>query len=104
MMVCTEVNLLVSPSQDAENPLKGRTLSSRVKQRKEVKKRMAASNWTVYVPDSTRALYFQRSFTPEEVKSALVSTGNSAVQSAEMVINGDTITFRRVQGGSKGVR
>ena len=64
---------------------------------------MAASQWTVYVADRTSPFYFDKSLTADEVKSALVSTGHSSVATAEMVINGDTITFRRPAGGNKGV-
>lgn len=64
---------------------------------------MAASQFTVYVPDRTQPFYFDAGLTPEEVRSALVSTGHSSVQTAEMVISGSTITFRRPQGGTKGL-
>lgn len=64
---------------------------------------MAASYYTVYVPDRDAPYTgFLASMTPEEVRAALVATGNTAVETAEMVLSGSTIKFRRVQGGTKG--
>ena len=65
---------------------------------------MAATQYTVYVPDSTTPKFFSKDFTPAEVKSALISSGVASVQHASMTVSadGDTITFARVQGGSKG--
>lgn len=64
---------------------------------------MASSNWTVYVPDRSAPLTLPSSLTTEEVRSSLVGTGYTSVENAEMVVQGDRITFRRPQGGSKGV-
>lgn len=65
---------------------------------------MANSSWTAYVPDQSRSFGpFPGSLTPEEVRQALVATGHTSVQGAEMVIDGSVIKFRRVQGGSKGL-
>lgn len=60
------------------------------------------SRWTVYVPDRTEPFYFQTTLTAEEVRGALESTGYPSVRTAEMVINAQTITFRRPSGGTKG--
>lgn len=65
---------------------------------------MAASQYTVYVPDSTQPKYFPKDFTPAEVKTALIASGVASVSNASMTVSsdGDTITFARVQGGTKG--
>jgi hypothetical protein len=49
-------------------------------------------------------MYFDAGLTVEEIKSALVSTGYTAVQNSEARIStdGQTIRFERVTGGSKG--
>ena len=64
-----------------------------------------AANYTVYVPDSSRPLSFSKDFTPAEVKSALISSGNASVENSTMTVSadGNTITFARVQGGTKGL-
>ena len=62
---------------------------------------MSTSQWTVRVPDRS-PMYFEGSLTPDEIKSVLVSTGHTNVGTAEMVINGREITFRRPSGGTKG--
>ena len=61
-----------------------------------------ANQYTVYVPDQREALYFPTSFSPEEVRQALVSGGRSSVGTAELVVSGNTLTFRRPAGGTKG--
>jgi ethanolamine utilization protein EutA (predicted chaperonin) len=64
---------------------------------------MATGNWTVYVPDRTAPVSLPSSLTTEEVRATLVGTGYTSVESAEMTISGSTITFRRPQGGTKGL-
>ncbi len=59
--------------------------------------------WTVYLPDQSGSRSFPGSMTPEEVRGSLVGMGFSAVQTAELIINGNTLTFRRVAGGTKGL-
>lgn len=80
-----------------------RCLSSEWKPRKGGIHNMAANNWTVYVPDRSAPFTFPKTMTPEEVKSSLETTGFSSVASAEQVLDGDTIRFRRVAGGTKGL-
>ena len=64
---------------------------------------MAANNYTIYVPDRDAAITgFPQSMTHEEVRAALVATGYTAVENAELVVSGSTLKFRRVQGGVKG--
>lgn len=58
--------------------------------------------WTVTVPDRRDSLSFNSSFTPEEVRAALVSTGYTSVENADLVVSGNSITFRRPTGGTKG--
>ncbi len=65
---------------------------------------MAAAEWTVYVPDRTSPLRgFPKSMEIEEIRSSLIATGNAAVASATYTVDGDTVRFNRVQGGSKGL-
>ena len=66
---------------------------------------MAANQYTVYVPDSSRPQFWDKSFTPSEVKQALISSGNASVENSTMTVSpdGNTITFARVQGGTKGL-
>lgn len=64
---------------------------------------MAASQWTVHVPDRSAPMYFDSNLTPEEIRSVLVSTGFTSVQTAEMVQSGNTLTYRRPSGGTKGL-
>jgi hypothetical protein len=64
---------------------------------------MSATQFTVYVPDRSAPFYFPQTLTPEEIRQALVSTGHTSVSSAEMVLSGSTITFRRPTGGTKGL-
>mgnify|MGYP001566801222 FL=1 len=65
---------------------------------------MASGQKTVYVPDRSAPMYFDSGLTTEEIKSALVSTGHTAVQNSEARISADglTIRFERVAGGTKG--
>ena len=64
---------------------------------------MASGQKTVYVPDRSIPMYFDAGLTPEEIKSALVSTGFTAGQNSEARIAADgTIRFERVTGGTKG--
>lgn len=58
--------------------------------------------YTVYVPDRSTPFKFNTSLTPQEVQHALETTG-SLPSGTQMVVNGNTITFQRVQGGSKGI-
>ena len=44
---------------------------------------MASGQKTVYVPDRSAPMYFDSGLTTEEIKSALVSTGHTAVQNSE---------------------
>lgn len=69
----------------------------------EVNHDMAASQWTVNVPDRSTPFYFSTNLTAEEVRSALISVGHTSVENAEMVQSGNTLTFRRPVGGTKGV-
>ncbi len=63
-----------------------------------------AANYIVYVPDSTVPLTgFPKSMTVEEVRASLVATGRTALENAEVVQNGDQLTFRRTSGGTKGL-
>lgn len=63
---------------------------------------MANGNYTVYVPDRTQAFTYPGTLTHEEVRQALVLNGYPSVENAEMVVSGQTITFRRPTGGTKG--
>lgn len=63
-----------------------------------------AANYIVYVPDRSEPFTgFPQSLTHDEVRSALVATGHTSVENAELVVNGTTLRFRRVQGGTKGI-
>lgn len=62
----------------------------------------SGSQYSIRVPDSTRVLNFPSSMTHEEVRAALVGSGYTAVESAELIVDGLNLTFRRVSGGSKG--
>ena len=66
---------------------------------------MASGQKAVYVPDRSTPMYFDAGLTTEEIKSALVSTGYTAVQNSEarLSADGQTIRFERVTGGSKGL-
>lgn len=64
---------------------------------------MATNKWTVYVPDRSAPYEFLKSMEIEEIRSALVTTGNSSVSSATYTVDGDVVRFNRVQGGSKGL-
>jgi len=64
---------------------------------------MAAEQYTVYVPDREAPFYFPSTMTHEEVRMSLAGTGHTSVENAEMVVSGNVIRFRRVQGGTKGV-
>lgn len=64
---------------------------------------MATNNWTVYVPDRTSSFSFPKSMEIEEIRASLVSTGTASVASATYTVEGDTVRFNRVQGGSKGL-
>ena len=64
---------------------------------------MAASQWTVNVPDRSTPFYFSTNLTAEEVRSALISVGHTSVENAEMVQSGNILTFRRPVGGTKGL-
>ena len=64
---------------------------------------MASSNFTVYVPDRSAPYTYPGSLTHEEVRQAVVLNGHPNVETAEMVVNGQTITFRRPTGGTKGL-
>lgn len=64
---------------------------------------MATSNFTVYVPDRSTPLTYPGTMTHEEIRQALVLNGYPSVENAEMVVNGQTITFRRPTGGTKGI-
>lgn len=65
---------------------------------------MAVDNYTVYIPDRVAPIYLPASLTQEEVRSSLVGTGHTAVETAELVVEngGRTLRFRRVAGGTKG--
>lgn len=68
---------------------------------------MATSNWTVYVPDRSAPFTgFPKTMEVEEVRAALMTTGQASVGSATYTVEGadrDVIRFNRVQGGSKGL-
>lgn len=111
-----EVNIWVAANPYADPPDSQSPLEHRRSQRnppspgplgeekpeREVKTDMASGNWTVYVPDSRNAITLPASLTTEEVRQTLVGTGYTSVETAEMTISGNTITFRRPQGGTKG--
>jgi uncharacterized membrane protein len=66
---------------------------------------MAADTYTIFVPDRSLPITgFLRSMSTEEVRSALVGSGQTACENAEVVVSagGSTLTFRRVTGGTKG--
>ena len=63
---------------------------------------MANGNFTVYVPDRSTPITLPGTLTHEEVRQTLVGTGYPSVENAEMVVAGQTITFRRPTGGTKG--
>ena len=63
-----------------------------------------SSTWTVYVPDRSEPIRnVPRSLTIDEVRQTLTASGFTSVQTAEVSTSGDTITFRRPSGGSKGI-
>ncbi len=66
---------------------------------------MAANEqYTIYVPDRTSPIRYPASLTVEEVRSALVGSGFTSVENAEVVMEaGNVLRFRRVQGGTKGL-
>lgn len=64
---------------------------------------MANGNYTIYVPDRSAPISFPSSMTHEEVKAALIGSGYTSVENSELVVSGNTLTFRRVTGGSKGI-
>ena len=66
---------------------------------------MANEQYTIYIPDRTTPLYYPASMTQEEVRGALVGSGYTAVETAELVVEngGRTLRFRRVAGGTKGL-
>lgn len=67
---------------------------------------MAANdNYLVYVPDRTSPFTFPKSMTAEEVRQSLVATGYTQVENADLTLEngGNTIRFRRPQGGTKGL-
>lgn len=66
---------------------------------------MTGPQYTVYLPDSSSPKSFSKNFTPEEVRSALVSSGYTQVENATLTLEGggNTIRFSRPTGGTKGV-
>ena len=63
---------------------------------------MANGNYTVYVPDRTSPFTLPGTLTHEEVRQTVAGMGYPSVENAELTISGNTITFRRPTGGTKG--
>ena len=62
-------------------------------------------NYIVNIPDrSSPFTGFPRSMGVEEVRASLVATGHTALENADVnvSVDGGTLTFRRVSGGTKG--
>ena len=65
----------------------------------------SATDYFVYVPDVTSAFRLPRSLTLEEVRSTVSGMGHTAVENAQVEVSpdGQTIRFKRVTGGTKGL-
>ena len=65
----------------------------------------ASGQWSVTVPDSTRTFKFPKTMSVEEVRASLVNVVGAYIESASAVISpdGDSISFQRVTGGTKGL-
>lgn len=64
---------------------------------------MAAEQYTVYVPDRSEPFRLPATLTHEEVRQTIAGMGYTAVETAELVVRGNELRFRRVAGGTKGL-
>ena len=66
---------------------------------------MAANDYIINVPDRSAPYRLPRTLTVEEVRQTLVGMGHTAVENSELAVSpdGQTLTFKRVTGGTKGL-
>lgn len=65
---------------------------------------MSTGNKTVILPDGTTLNQFPDTFSAEQIRQALIATGNQSVANAtyEVSADGRTVKFLAPQGGRKG--